>query len=308
MMDPLMPEGGWWGTWIKMAFSSTVSNGSAYVITPREVARITDIAVCQRPIHIRNEYFEFLQYSSGLKPKLCSPHCETTFSAYERGNVATLSDLLSTPQTIRVYPTDARDVGLRVLLQGNDANEQTVLVTDPGTGQSAPGEYLVLAFPFVDSTNTFSSITGVMKDQTWGPIQMFQVDPTTSAEVTLSSMEPNEQSGWYRKYLLNAVPSAAGCCSTSPTIQITALCQLDFTEVVNETDYLLIPNVEALILESRAIRFENMDSSAAAQQAVIFHQKAIAMLNGQLDVFEGKNNTAVNVPIWGSRPLTRQPV
>lgn len=308
MMDPLAPEGGWYGTWVRMAFSVSVSSGSAYIVTPREVARITDIAACQQPLHIRNQYYEFLKYSSGLKPSSCSPNCETVFQAYERGNVPTLSDLLATPQTIRIYPVDSRDVGLRVLVQGKDANGQTVLTTDPGTGQSAPGEYLVLRFPYVDSANTFSSITGIMKDQTYGPIQIFQVDPTTLAEVTLSGMEPNEQSGWYRKYLLNAVPAAAQCCTTSPTLQITALCQLDFIAVENETDYLLIPNVEALILEARALRFENMDSPSAAQQALVFHGKAIASLNGQLDMYEGKNNPAVRVSLFGSNPLCRQPV
>lgn len=308
LMDPLAPENGWYGSWVKMVFTVAVSRGSSYITTPREVARLTDIAACNLPIHIRNGFYEFLAYSEGLKPKTCSPTCTTVFEAYERDNVPTLGTLLSTAQTIRIYPTDVRDVGLRVLIQGKDANGQTVLTTDPGTGLSAPGEYVIIRSPFADSINTWTEITGMQKDETYGNLSIFQVDPTTAAEVTLTTMQPSEQTGWYRRYLLNTVPTTTQCCTTSPNLQVTAQCRLDFIPVENETDYLLIPNLEALYEECRAIRFLSMDSTAAAQQAAICHQRAIALLNGQLDMFGGKWNAAVKVPIWGSNILQRQPV
>jgi hypothetical protein len=291
-----------------MAFTPSVSCGSAYITAPQEVARITDIAVCNQPIHIRNGFYEFLTYSTGLKPQTCAPTCTTVFEAYERDNVCTLASLATTAQTIRIYPTDNRDIGKRVLVQGKDANDQTILTTDPGSGLSAPGEYIVIATPFADSTNTFTTITGLMKDETWGKVLIYQVDPTTTVEATLSEMQPMEGTAWYRRYLLDSVSNSSICCSTSPTLQVTAQCRLDFVPVNNETDFLLIPNIEALIQECRAIRFENMDSAMAAQQAIVHHGKAIALLSGQLDKMCGKTNTAIKVPIWGSNVLTRQPV
>ena len=306
-MDPLTPESGWYGTWARMAFSVSTSNGSAYLTTPRNVARITDIAFCNQPLHIRNGFYEFLVYSPGLKPRSCNPQCGEVFEGYERDNVVTLAPLVGT-KTIRVYPTDARDVGLRVLLQGKDANGVTILTTDPGTALSAPGEYLVLAMPFVDSVNTYSEINGQQKDETYGPVTFTQVDPTTAAETPLSSMETNEGTAWYRRYLLNRVPCTTNCCPTNPTMQVTAMCRLDFIPVANETDYLTIPNIPALIEECRSIRFSRMDSPAAAQQSLVHHGRAIALLNGQYDLYGGKTNAAVRVPIFGSNPLQRQPV
>lgn len=303
LIDPLAPDEGWWGGWITMNLTATVSNGAAYVVTPREIARLIVMDVCQKPVHIRNGFYEYLNFGSGLQPKTCrATGCGSTFQAYERDSVYTLTDLVGT-KTIRVYPTDSRDVGKRVLIQGKDANAQVILTTDPGTSLSAPGEYLVLAFPFVDSVNTFSTISGLQKDETYGPVQYFQVDPTTGAETALSSMEPTEGTALYRRYLINGVPATNLCCVGAGTIQISAQGRLDFIPVENETDYLTIPNIPALIEECRSIRFGRMDSAGAAQQSVLCHGRAIALLNGQLDKYAGKTNTNVKVPIWGSNRL-----
>jgi hypothetical protein len=308
LMDPLAPDEGWYGGSITMNLTATVSNGAAYVVTPREIARLIVMGVCKQPVRIRNGFYEYLQFGNGLQPKTCcGSRCGSEFQTYEQDNVVTFSNLLSTPQQLRVYPSDVRDTGLRVLLQGKDQNGLVILTTDPGTGQSAPGEYLQLAFPFSTSVNQFSTITGIQKDQTYGLLQFYQVDPTTGTEVALSSMEPNEASANYRRYLINGIPTANLCC-TGSQIQITAQGRIDFVPVFNETDYLTIPCVPALTEEAQSIRFSRMDSGAAAQQSMIHHGRALALLNGQLDKFYGKTNTAVRVPIFGNDKMRRQPV
>ena len=149
LMDPMTPDEGWWGGSATMNFTASITHGSAYVVTPREVARLTDVSICGHPIRIRNGFYEFLAFGRGVEPKACrSGLCGGQLQAYERDNVVTFAPMLSTPQQVRVYPTDIRDTNLRVLIQGKDQNKQTILTTDPGTGLSAPGEYLQLAFPF----------------------------------------------------------------------------------------------------------------------------------------------------------------
>lgn len=301
-MDPMTPDEGWWGGWVTLNLTASVVNGTAYVVTPREIARLIVMGICQQPVKISNGFYEYLQFGRGLQPKTCQgTRCQSPFNAYERDNVVTFSPLLSTAQIIRIYPTDARDAGLRVLLQGKDANGLTVLTTDPGTGTSAPGEYIALGFPFVDSVNQYTEISGLQKDQTYGPLQFFQVDATTGTEVALSTMDPNEGAASYRRYLINGIPNQTLCCYTAGApLQITAQGRLDFIPVINETDYLIIQNVAALIEEAISIRYSRMDSSNAAQQSAIHHGRALALLNGQLDAYEGKVNTAINVPIFGS--------
>ena len=304
MMDPLAPSEGWWGGWVTMNLTATVSSGSVYVTTPREIARLIVMAVCQYPIHIRNGFYEYLKWGSGVQPKTCQyTGCGSAFQAFERDNVVTLSPLLATAQTIRIYPTDARDSGLRVLIQGKDQNGQIILTTDPGTGLSAPGEYVSLAFPFVDTTNQFTTVTGIQKDETYGPIQLFQVDPTAGTEVALSAMEPGEGVANYRRYLVNGIPNVNLCCAGAGTVQLQAQGRLDFIPVQNETDYLTIPNVPAIIEEAMSLRFSRMESGNAAQQSQLHHVRALALLNGQLDLYEGKTNTAVAVPIFGGNRM-----
>lgn len=309
LIDSLAPDEGWADGWVTVNLTATVVNQTAYVTVPQNIVRLIVLDVCKHPIHIRNGFWEFLPFGLGLQPKTCRVNCGSPFSAYERDNVVTLSPLLATPQKIRVYPTDIRDTGLRVLLQGKDQNRLTILTTDPGTGTSAPGEYLQLAFPFMDSVNQFTEITGMMKDQTYGPLQFFQVDPNTGAEVALSAMEPNESTASYRRYLISGIPSQNLCCATPTSpLQITAQGRLAFTPVQNETDYLTINCVPALLEESMSIRFGRMESAAAAQQSGLHHAKAIALLNGQMDQVYGKTNTAVRMPLFGSNRMRRQPV
>ena len=310
LMDPMAPSEGWWGGTVTLNLTASIIHGAAYVVTPREIGRLTDAAVCGRPIRIQNGFFEYLQFGRGVEPKACrSELCGSQLQAYERDNAVTFAPLLATPQQVRIYPTDIRDTALRVLLQGKDQNGQIILTTDPSTGQAAPGEYLQLAFPFTTSVNQFSTITGIQKDQTYGLLQFFQMNPNTGAEVPLSSMEPNEGVASYRRYLVNGIPSQNLCCASPGTpLQLTAQGRLDFIPVMNETDYLTIPNVPALIEEAQSARYSKMDSGSATQQSLFHHARALSLLNGQIDAYEGKTNTAISVPIFGSHRLRRQPV
>jgi hypothetical protein len=308
LMDPMAPDEGWWGGWVTLNLSATVICQAAYVTTPHEIARLIVMDVCNHPVRIRNGFYEYLEFGRGLRPKRCAQGCGDAFQAYERDSVVTLAPMLSTPQVIRIYPTDARDAGFLVLIQGKDQNGQAVLTTDPNTGTAAPGEYISLKFPFADSVNTYlGSLSGIQKDQTYGPLQFFQVDPITGAEAALSAMEPNEMVANYRRYLIAGIPNANLCCfSPSNPLTITAQGRLEFVPVENETDYLTLQNVPALVEEAQSIRFSKMDSTSAASQANYHHARALALLNGQLDKYEGKISTAVNVPIWGSNRMRRQ--
>ena len=310
LIDPLAPDEGWWGGTVTLNLTAAIMDHSAYVVVPREIGRLVVTAICQRAVTIRNGFYEYLQFGSGLQPKNCQArNCGSLHEAYERDNVVTFSPLLSTPQQIRVYPTDVRDTSLRVLLQGKDQNGAVILTTDPGTGQSAPGEYLQLAFPFSTSVNQFSTITGIQKDQTYGPLQFFQVNPTTGVEAALSTMDPNEAVASYRRYLVNGIPNHTLCCSApGKPLQLTAQGRLDFLPVENETDYLTIPCVPALIEEAMSLRYSKMDSASATQQSLVHHVRALNLLNGQLDAMTGKVNTAINVPIFGSARLRPQPI
>lgn len=308
IMDPMAPEEGWWGGWVKMVFNLQVSNLTSYLVTPHDIARVILMDVCQDPIKIRNGFYEYLEFGIGLQPRgcltqVCAP---TTMQAFERDNVVTLYDFPASPKQLRIYPTDPADVGRRIILQGPDQNGMPILGTDLATQASSAGETVYMELPFSTSLNQFSSLTGIQKEGTQGPVQIFTVDSITGESALLSSMEPNETTALYRRYFVNGLP--CGCCSsTGGLVQASAQCKLDFVPVAALTDYLIIQSIPALKEEIQAIRYSRMDTPEAAKNEAKHHLKALSLLNGQLDHFLGKINTAITVPIFGSDRLRPQP-
>lgn len=308
LYDPLQPEEGWWFTWRKMAFN--VSTTNPFIVTPFRFARIIVLDVNACPVKLQNGFYEFLDYGRGLQPKPCKQNvCDGFTQAYDRDTTPTLGALNPTPQIIRVFPTDPRDNGKTVLVSGTDQNGNAVTSTDPVTNAPISGEILTLALPFTDTQNQFGTITGIQKDVTFGSVTFFQVDPVSGSTAQLSSMEPVETNAAYRKYLINNLPCNCPSASAGGLVSITAMCKLDYAPIASDPDPLIIPNVPALMNECEAIRYESMDNANAQAMAAQKHQKALGLLNGQLDHFMGKERPAISVSLFGPQSrLRHQPI
>lgn len=309
IMDPMAPEEGWWGGWVKMVFNVQAVSLSAFIVTPHDIARIILLDVCQKPIRIRNGFYEYLEFGIGLQPNQCTPQvCSpATMQAFERDTVATLHDFSGAAKVLRAYPGNNADLGKRIVFQGPDQNGVQVLGVDPTSHTAILGETVFLQAPFSTTINQFSGIVGIQKDATLEPVQVFMVDPVTGAQTLLTSMEPNETTAQYRRYFLNGLP--CGCCqSLASPVQVSAQCKLDFVPAFADSDYLIIQSIPALIEEVQSIRYSRMDATQAPALEAKHHAKALAILNGQLDHFLGKVNTAVTVPLFGSDRLKPQPV
>jgi len=306
--DPLAPDEGWWGSWARMAF--TLSRSSPTIVTPQEVSRIILMDVCKHPVRINNEFYEFLEFGRGFQPSQCTQStnpCQNLM-AYERETVVTFEPLASTA-TIRAYITNPNDAGRTALIQGDDANGAPVLFVDAATGNAGSGETLIFESPFVDAVNQFSTISGIQKQNTFGEVEYFQVDPTTGTESPLLVMAPGEQTALYRKYFINGLPNNCcnSACTTSSALQVLAMCKLDFIPVKSDSDYLRIMSIPALIDECMAIRYGRMDSPGAQALSANKHASALRLLFGQLDNYLGKERPAIQRHIFGSNRLLLQP-
>jgi hypothetical protein len=274
------------------------------------VARVEAFTVCDRPVSVQNQFYEYLQFGNGRLPRswpsrLCG---FGERSAYARNNVPTFTDLSNAPQIIRIFTTDPADVASRrrILLQGTDNNG--VVITSLDGSVQVQGQWVQFESPFASAPMQFNTITGIQKDVTNGQIQVFQVDPTSGEQVLLLTMEPGETTASYRRYYLNALPP--NCCrdgsGTSESFaNITALVKLELIPVVVDTDYCLIQNLEALIEECQAVRYSEMDSGTAAQMEAKCHARAIGHLNGELAHYLGVNQVATSFKPFGSASLER---
>ena len=305
--DPMAPEEGWYGSFANMVFNVPVSNLTGSIITPREVARIDVLDICNRPRFIRNGFYEYLMFGTGKLPRACNPLCTNVRQAFERDNVPLLAPFPTTgPQTIRLYPSNNADVGKLVQLQGIDQNGKVVYGVDPVTGEAIIGESLALQIPFTTAAFSYQEITGLMKDPTLGPMTVFAVD-AAGDHTQITTMEPDETTAAYRQYFLNGLPAA--CCNTPQGIvQVQAQVKLDFVPVLNDSDYLLIQSIPALIEECMAIRWSRIDAPQATAKEKTRHAKALSILCGQLDHYYGKTKTAIGMRLFGSDRLRPQPI
>lgn len=301
---------GWYGSWAEMAF--IVDSNNPFITTPREVARIEMMTVCNHPIQIRNQFYEYLTFGNGKMPKI-PPWCNCTdlLQTYSRNNAITFFDLTNTPQMIRVSITDPADIDKRVLLQG--WNNQDVPIHSQDVLQEVQGVFAVLAATPTTVTNPdgsvvlFNKITGIQKDLTNGQIKIEQVDPSTGVAKLLLTMEPSETVAGYRRYFLNPVPK--NCCTTlspSNTLTVSALVKLELIPVMADPDYLLIGNLEAIIEEMQAVRYSTMDSMESKQLEQSKHHQAVSYLNGELVHYLGRDKPSFTFRPYGSARLDRQ--
>lgn len=312
ILDPTTPDEGWWSQSAKLAF--TVSRDQPFITTPQEVARIVSLDVCKRPIPLRNQWYEFLEFGPGYQPNGCGPCLSTPtnpanrpLAACERETVTTFAPLLPGGQYIRAYATDPADVGRTALIQGKDSNGQVVRYLDALSNASGLGEKIIFSSPFTDTTNAFTETTGIQKQKTYGEVQFFQVDSASGTELPLLVMAPGETTASYRKYYISGLP--LNCCSTPQgEIQVLAMCRLDFVPVACDADYLSIANVPALIDETMSIRLGRVELPASQQMSVTKHANALRILNAQLDLYLGKTQTAVQRHIFGSDRMRLQPL
>lgn len=297
---------GWWGTWAEVVFN--VSRCQPYITLPREIARIEWLNLCDQPITVQNQFYEYLDFGNGRMPKVnrrCGGIGVT--DAYTRNNAVTFTDLYNAPQYITAYITDERDIGKRSLIGGLDSAGNIVSSTD--VVEQVQGEFLTFNLPSVTTTTLWTQLTAIQKDQTYGIVRYYQTDPSTGDEVLLLSMEPTELTASYRRYYFQSLPR--GCCPSSTstdetTAQVTAIAKLDMIPVQADTDFCLIQNLEAIIEECQSIRYASMDSHQAKGLSQERHKLAVAFLNGELNHYIGKDSVAVGIKPFGSAKLNRQ--
>lgn len=304
LMCKEVSEEGWWGSWAEIAF--TASMNTPYITLPREIARLEALSVCDRPVSVQNMFYEYLQFGNGRLRK-GQTNCRWPLTAaYTRNNVPTFVDLTNPPQNIHIFATDAADMDgtHRVLLQGTDNNGTTITSQDGLV--RVTGQFVTLESPFTTFPIPMNQITGIQKDITNGPVQFFQVNPTTGESILIHTMEPGETTASYRRYYLDSLPR--NCCNgqgDSTTVTLTAIVKLELIPVVVDTDYTLITEMEAIIEECASVRYSEVDNPTSKQMAAERHTQAIRLLIGQLGHYVGIDSPAVSFLPFGSADLRK---
>jgi hypothetical protein len=279
-------DAGWWQGWVKTRFS--VTSAAPYITLPRDFARIINMSVCETPIYIHNEFYEVLPGGPGPMPdeSCCSDWCGSV-AGYERGVWPSSRDLDSTNQRLRIYTTDDRDLGNKMLIVGKDQNGNVIYGMD-GLHQ-VQGFYMTFLDPFVDSDFEVSEITGIVKPVTYGDILLYQVDQTSGAQVLLSRYLASETNPAYRRYYINPI------CTTCGSYTVNAVAKLEYIPAYRDTDPLIIGNIPALLEMCQALRGYSQEVTAAHEMAEKHEARAIRLLKREMDHYLGNQQPAVTV-------------
>ncbi len=286
----LLTGGDWVGTYGRYVFC--LDEGC--ITWPRQIATIDAVAVCDRPIQVRNEWFEFLdsgpwiQSGDSCNNDSNSPFCNRYggLQLYDRGEAVTFADIRGTNKKIKVYIDNANDAGKTILIQGYDENGQWIL-TDDG---STDGELVTLAALPVTTTHFFSSITGIQKQVTKGNVRLYEYDTDEATQRAIAVYEPDETTPVYRRSIIPGLSQLSnnGCCNTDEdctTKTVTVMAKLAFIPVVKDTDYLIISNLGAMKLAMKALQMEENNQ----------FQDADYLMNGRYDAAGKKVGGAVQI-------------
>lgn len=303
-------DSGWFGCWAEILFE--VDPADPFITLPRGMSRIAWATVCNNPVPINNQLFEYLQFGSGRTPEpseldTCgipsSCICRSD-SIQDKGVVATARPVPA-GSLLRFYITDTADASTprRALVGGTDNNDLPVSGIDSGV--LVQGEMVLFASPFATTITSWNSVTGLQKDSTSGFIMVYAVDAGGN-ETLVASLEPSERVSAYRRYYLPTLPSA--CCGEAVqggTVAVRALVKLDLLPLASDTDYLVIQNLEALNAEIQSLRLAGADGMSNKQESRERHEYAVSLLQGELTHHLGKDRPAVEVALFGHARLSK---
>lgn len=293
-VERLMYRGDWPGT--SLPIQLTVQRG--IVTLPRFVGSVRKINVTRTYVPVWNDWFAFLPHSWGnggccgpflqwldpLEPSLTARGTSCTF-----GQPPTSSCVLQ----ISGIPSDN---GAIIQFFGNDPNGNA-LRTDNGDGTTSDGISLTLNQPVTIGTDLVGFVGRVIKPVTQGQITLSSVDTVSGATTTLAIYDPGDTNPSFAQYNLHAA-----CCNPSVTWSAVALVKLKFIPVVADTDLVMIPNLHALALFIKGVRYAEQGDRA---NGLGYQADAVKELNLQMADVTPDDQIPIRINPWGSATPSR---
>jgi hypothetical protein len=269
------------GRWVGLVQRYRITVDNAMIVWPRQVSTIDAVAFCNTPGTIRNEWYEFLGHGPG---QLDCDSCQW-YTLVDRGTTSTFKDVTpgQTNRKLRVYADVTESSDSYITIQGYDENGNWIR-TQLSDETWIDGERILISTTPTLSSKFYAVVTGVYKDETNGVVRVYEYNTTTAANVqVIGYYEPDETTPIYRKSLL---PGAMDMptCDDCDARQITVMVKLRYIPVVNDNDWLMIGDVDAIKLAVKAIQKE--DANLIGEASAYF-QQAVGELEHELREYKG---------------------
>lgn len=287
-----------YGRWVGTRVRYKVCSNGGFITWPRAIGSVEAMRVCNRPVILHNEWFEFQDFT----------HSNYSYSAYgidsqgwlggigpsiaiDQQEVISFADLCGTgnPKRLKVYAFATETTGARLLLQGYDANGNWIRSNDATEGWT-DGEFVAINPATPQTTiNTFTSWVGVQKPVTNGRVMITELDTVTHLERTLANYESDETSPSYRRSKLPDL-----ICQNAPTDQnsvpVEVIGKQRFIPASTARSYLMLQSASAIVQMAIAIyKRENGDPVGGS----VYEQKAVDILDKELESWIGSGTMQV---------------
>jgi hypothetical protein len=266
----LLKRGDWFGTTQVVEFCTTGCN----ITWPRWVGTIEGVRFGHsKPGHVFNNWYRFIG----------AHHRHSDFNSdvvlEDAGTAPCYNDVSGTTgKLIRYNVVQAADLGKKITLFGKRYGGQPLQENDPVTGLVVNGLTIAAANPYGTDATMVTQIEAITREATVGMAYLYEYDPVTQVVRDLARFDPNETNPRYRRSCIaNAIHAHAhrdsnGVCWR----QVEALIKLEFQAVVNDRDFLLIDDFDAIKLGIQAVKLEEANDDS---QAEVKWLKAIRELN-----------------------------
>lgn len=295
--ERLLICGKWWGTVQKWRFCAT----DGCVALPSQFATLEAVAVCGRPIAVRDQFYEFLENGFGIRGQQIVSTTGGTNSccgaagvcgiqeALYRGHYATFSDIIPTGKKLQLVCDKITDVGKPVLCLGYDDNNNWIRTTQSGV--VSDGEVVLLAQGAgTVSVNNFSSVTdlqppGNLDGQWW----LYEYNVSTAAQRLIGQYQYFDTRPYFARYFFPGIrpmtSNTGACCQ----VLVEALVKLEFVKALRDTDYLIIGSIPALKEMMMALAKAEDEADAIRKVQIVAAGQTVAkqILDQQLDHYLG---------------------
>jgi hypothetical protein len=273
----LMRRGSWWGT--VQPIAGCIYDGC--LVWPRAVSAVLAMNVNHRPLTLANRWFQFMPWD-GMAQNLYRnfKHKLHPWVSDADGSLPVYRQIPGGMALwIRFYVDNLADIGKTITVYGLDENNQNVRTRWPD-GTTRDGVVISIGSniqgtltPYSQTPFAFQKVTRILKDVTLGNVRMYMLD-SNGIQSDMAVYQPQETSPDYPRSRIRGFRQ--GACGLQ---QVEALVKLSFIPVVNDSDVVLIENIDAL---ADMIQSKIYAEAGNTAQAMAFEQMAFRELNYQM--------------------------
>ena len=302
----LLKRGAWYGSDVVVRLCAF----SCEIVWPNFVGTVLGVRTCAGQMDLKNNWYAI------MGPANCSGSwgSETWGSAgagygyggnvnavgFDSNTSCTGNSITgNTGKFLCYHIVNIEDVGKTITFFGKQYGAQPLQEQVSGVTQMGYTLTAVSGSTDAQSGVLVTQIDQITRQRTVGMTYLYEYDPTTHLLRTLSVFQPNETNPQYRKTTIQnfgIIPYSQDANGVK-SWNIEALVKLEYVPAVNDRDFLLIDDFDALKLGIQALQFEDAHDYPNAE---ITWKLAIRELNYESKNKQPGNQFVTRVRVMGS--------